>query len=274
MDIQSWIEALLLESPPGADFESPVLLAADADRIGDYVFETPGLPEMRGASAQLKRLNMEEMQKLLVQQGLPDGFVDGTPRGCLVYAAGGGILALVPESSGGKLAKALEQLYPESTGAATITCVVTPTSWQEVHKSFGALVERAGRMLRARKLEKAAVPFFEVLPFYRRCDACRKRPAVEILPPQGVGEAPEMRCRVCAAKRREGREHRSDWQIQLGAEAPKDLEEIGGPSKGYIGVVYADGNGIGDWFQGTTTIDDYRRRSKAVLKGEIGRAHV
>jgi CRISPR/Cas system-associated protein Cas10 (large subunit of type III CRISPR-Cas system) len=268
MNIQTWIETLLSDQPTGKNFEPPVLLAADADRVTDYVFETPGLPEMRGASAQLKWLNLASVQYLLREAEMPSDFVDDDPPGCLVYAAGGGLLALVPQSKAASLQAEIERLYPEYTGAATITCVVVPTSPDEIrHKEtrrkFGDVVRQAGYLLRTAKGQKTALPFFELLPFTRRCEACRKRPATQFLPPH-EGEPPEAYCRVCAAKRKEGWERRSEWHEKLDVQSPRDLEHIANASGGYIGVVYADGNGLGDWFQEAKTVAEYRDRSQSV----------
>lgn len=261
MDTQTWLKTLLSDYPID-DLEPPILLAADADRVGDYVFETPGLPEMRGASAQLKNLNLDVVQVLLEKAGLPVGFVDETPPGCLVYAAGGGVLALVPASKAEPLRTALERQYPEVTGTATVTCVTVATTPAEVRENFGSLVQRAGQHLRVAKGQKGMLPFFEVLPFTRRCDACRKRPAVSWV--THPDEAPEARCRVCAEKRAVGQDLRSEWHKQLSVEkTARTLEEIAG-DKGEIGVIYADGNRLGDWFQSATTVNEYRRRSRQV----------
>lgn len=265
MNTQAWLETLLSDQEVGDDFELPVLLSADADRVTDYVFETPGLPEMRGASAQLKWLNLDGIQRLFGKAGLPFAFIDAdnTPPGCLVYAAGGGLLALVPQSKAVSLQAKIERLYPQHTGAATTTCVTVLTSPDEVRHQFGDLVKRAGHLLRTAKGQKATLPSFELLPFVRRCEACRKRPTTQFLPPY-EDEPPEARCRVCAAKREEGWKRRSEWHKELGVQAPHDLEQIAKSSGEYIGVIYADGNGLGDWFQETDSIIEYRRRSRKV----------
>lgn len=270
MDSQTWLQTLLSDRPMDG-LEPPVLLVADADRVSEYVFETPGLPEMRGASAQLKYLNLEDSRVVLQQAGLPIGFVDDqeTPPGCLVYAAGGGLLALVPASMATTLRAEIERRYPEHTGAATITCVSVDTTPEEVRQNFGDLVRKAGQRLRTAKGQKTLLPFFEMLPFTRRCDACRKRPATKWV--AYPGEPPEARCRVCAQKRTEGQELRSEWHVRLGIKkSSRTLEDIAGES-GEIGLVYADGNGLGDWFQTAHTVFEYRKRSRQV-KGAVDAA--
>jgi hypothetical protein len=254
--IQNWWKVLTSTEPFPGDFERPVLLSVDADRVAEYVFETPGLSELRGASAQLDDLN--NIRPVLAKLGIPDE--------CLVYAAGGSAVVVAPESKACSLKDALERAYPDLTGAATATCVTSEVSPLDVREHFGDLVRSTGAHLRVAKGQKAAVPFFEVLPFTRRCDACRKRPAVEFIKPF-ADEPSESRCRVCKAKWQMGKERRSKWHQKLGIEkAPQDLETIGDVSGGTIGMIYADANKMGDWIQAAGTLEEFRKRSDTVRR--------
>jgi len=252
--IRVWWQILNTKKSFPDGFECPFLLSIDADRVTEYVFETPGLSEMRGASAQLNSLN--DLEPILSELGIPNE--------CLVYAAGGSAVIVLPESKVGFVKDAVELAYLEQTGAATATCVALQVSPVDVQERFGNLVRAAGQQLRAAKGQKSIVPFFEVLPFSRRCDACRKRPAVVFIAPF-EGEAAEGRCRVCQAKWQLGRNRRSEWHaiLEIG-EPPKDLGVIGDVSKGFIGLVYADGNRMGEWIQEANTINEFRKRSTAV----------
>lgn len=120
------------------------LLSADVDQVKSYVFDSPRLPEIRGASLILEGLNTgfpnqgynptsnrlpANMREALRRHGLPDGYITDDEPGCIVYAGGGSLLALVPVRINGELVakrvKAeIEALYPrETSGGATITCV-------------------------------------------------------------------------------------------------------------------------------------------------------
>jgi|GEM_PF-1454386 len=108
------------------------LLAADTNRIQAYIFESAKLPEVRGGSEMLRELNEEKVIEILINTGLPGGFIDDPDPGCIVYAGGGSLLAFVPASIASQLAEQIEALYPSETGMATITCVFRPVTPQEV----------------------------------------------------------------------------------------------------------------------------------------------
>lgn len=104
------------------------LLSADTDQIKQYVFESPGLPEVRGASMLLTELNRERIRQLFEEQQVPGD--------CIIYADGGSLVAIVPKSEAAALQREIESLYPKETGLATITCV-----WKTVtpHELIGGL---------------------------------------------------------------------------------------------------------------------------------------
>lgn len=196
------------------------LLAADTDRTQDYVFESARLPEIRGASVILRDLN---------EQGAPELIrnLDGTAKE--IYAAGGGLLYEVDATKAPAIQRALESLYPEKTGVATITCVYrelpdevnagikhTPLNLGALEglelsafqrerlkmtdrdlDCFGAWVRLLGHDLRRRKQEKRYVPFVEAPPHARRCQSCRIRPASAVSPHY---EEPMFLCTECGRK--------------------------------------------------------------------------
>lgn len=127
---------------PLPDTTNLALLSADVDQVKSYVFDSPRLPEIRGASLILEELNTGErsskyspdqlptnMQEALHRHGLPDSYINDDPPGCIVYIGGGSLLALVPVTINGepvaeRVKAEIEMLYPRQTkGGATITCV-------------------------------------------------------------------------------------------------------------------------------------------------------
>lgn len=128
------VETLLKRPPDEIDL---ALLSADVDRIQEYVFESAKLPEIRGGSALLTRLNETDLPQIVADAGLPAGFVDDKPPGCIIYASGGGLLALVPASLAPNLTARIEQLFPAETGQATITCVWRQVTPAEVCYGWG-----------------------------------------------------------------------------------------------------------------------------------------
>lgn len=296
--IREWTQKVLLpflrEEVQGqvADYINLAIISADTDKIKDYVFESPKLPEIRGASIRLDELNQgdplpdyqqgdprrpQNIREILKYWGLPTESIDNSPPGCIAFAGGGSLMALVPfELNGIKVAEMLcvdiMALYPEKTGKATITCVME--SWKIGMTPRDAIKNAISALQRAKE-EKALLPFFESHPFVRRCDSCHWRPAVLFKPdPDGIEVA---RCRVCFEKFCIGKEEKSRWhqefnrQYKVSSEMATDLSDISKFSNGYIGFVYADGNRLGDWVNNVDSFEKYGQRSRAVSKS-IGKA--
>ena|GEM_PF-480065 len=101
-------------SPPLA------LISADTDRIKSYVFESPQLPDIRGASQILVELNEKEVRDKLWKEFM-------LPPECLLYAAGGGFLILSPIYLAEKIRSFIEETYLKHTLSATIS-----TAFKEV----------------------------------------------------------------------------------------------------------------------------------------------
>lgn len=271
---------MLVESIPSPpSFSQPALLAADTDSTQTYVFESNKLPQIRGASRQLDRLN-QEIGHLVENQG-----------GYLVYAAGGSLLALIDlaQKEHLKLPHTIEEMYPLETGTATISAAYRrlPVDYQ---REFGKYVVWAGHWLRSHKESKAAPPFYETLPFQTVCASCQLRPANAAL----LQTNRPPRCSICDKKQQEGNKYDNDsWYGRFltwlekqensaskqsyfkdvpnpdSAIIPHTVDEIGKASrgrKGYVGFVYLDGDGIGQLLTKLDTPQDYKQLSEALTK--------
>lgn len=92
------------------------LVYGGATKIKGYVFEAPRLPEIRGASALLDRINQVDIPLLWQENGLP--------RAALVYASGGTFLAFAPAGERARvLADAVERIYTTETLTANSVAV-------------------------------------------------------------------------------------------------------------------------------------------------------
>jgi hypothetical protein len=106
-----------------AENSSIVLFSADVDRIQDYVFESVRLPEIRGGSLLIDQLCQEAAAKHL--------------KDYVIYNGGGSLLALLPDLDTAETAKReIEALFPQQTGAATITCVAYQTNVKELLEGY------------------------------------------------------------------------------------------------------------------------------------------
>src|SRR5262249_9130746 len=119
------------------------LIAADAVRIQGYVFESPRLPEIRGASGLLDRLNRVHLPALFGAEfededdnaraeavrawfaARADGARLAAPE-CVLYAGGGNLLAVAPTSLAPALRAAIEALYSAETLGAQRVAVAPP----------------------------------------------------------------------------------------------------------------------------------------------------
>jgi hypothetical protein len=89
------------------------LIAGDADDIKGYLYDSPALPEIRGASVHLYKLNETGIKTVLRRYGLKP------PGRFLLFSAGGGFGAIVPTEIAQAIAIDIEKLYLDRTGSAT-----------------------------------------------------------------------------------------------------------------------------------------------------------
>jgi CRISPR-associated protein Cmr2 len=139
------------------------LLMGGATKIKQYVFESARLPEIRGASGLLDRINLYELPALFAKQpswlrefdaGQPDstenaeadqlvaqvrtwfqGRYNVEPpdcEECIIYASGGEVLAFAPLKLAAALTAAIEGLYTQQTLSANSAAVWRPCTLAEL----------------------------------------------------------------------------------------------------------------------------------------------
>ncbi|MBE2199684.1 MAG: type III-B CRISPR-associated protein Cas10/Cmr2 [Anaerolinea sp.] len=295
---------VLNQEPPPATLPGGglALLSADTDRTQEFVFQSARLPEIRGASMHLDELNRDKLLAILTAKGLLTGFIapldEKDEKGCVVYAGGGSLLALVPLNLAEELCREIEALYPRKTDIATITAVTLPITIAQARglhapisqptgltaadqKRFAAgvhetavqqLMAQQALALRYRKHAKTSLPHVETDPHARQCQSCGRRPASDVY--TFANEPTRYFCRVCGENGRIGRANKSWWneqfvdwaeknhRVRLIAPKANDLHEIGKVSNGYIGYIYADGNGIGKLLEVSDSLAAYSRLSQ------------
>lgn len=113
------------------------LVHGGATKIKEYVFESAKLPEMRGASALLDRLNLLDTRALFGDDNQRSDTVEAlidAPE-CVIYANGGDVLALAPASMAQALAEAIERRYVEET--LTAQCVAVAGTYSLLELQYG-----------------------------------------------------------------------------------------------------------------------------------------
>ncbi|MGQ9715997.1 MAG: Cas10/Cmr2 second palm domain-containing protein [Anaerolineae bacterium] len=261
-----------------------VLLAGDVDAIKEFVFETSSLPQIRGGSELLLECEEEIANHLAQKYGYE-----------VIYCGGGSFLIEVPAEKAEGVAQAIEHLYLGRTGVATVTIVReedTPAAadlpplngWAERIRSavaagpFSRRVYALGAKMQAAKRQKSHAPFYEALPFVRRCDCCGKRMAAY---PDRV-EPNKYLCPVCNLRDKEGREKKqqingqdirgkfnqkfcSQFKGDSPARQPEDLDALLQATKRkYLALIYADGNDTGRLLQRAKSPGEYRAISQAL----------
>jgi hypothetical protein len=243
-DSARWLTAA---EPPDPDrFD---LVTGGPTRVHAYVFRSSRLPEVRGASELLEHVAAE------VRQRIGDG---------VLASQGGNLIALVPRGSGGQVAASIEEAYRAHTLEATAIAAAVPYS-----APYAACLNRSfviQHKRRAGGLGGSATQLMPLtLPALRRCGSCGLGGAAADPPP---GASDTRLCASCLRKDAMGRRakggDRDPRRVPeaLGWDPPQSApvlaERILGDhvsmaetvdqiadAAGRIGVVYADGNGIG-----------------------------
>lgn len=239
------------------------LIAFDTDRIKEYVFGTSSLKEIRGASALLDRLNRQSMPEIV--------------GGELIYANGGGGLFVIPESNAEDIIRKVQRCYQQSThSTATITGVSVPLPKykQELHLELALLRHR----LHLAKSESSASDEYPLThSLLQFCESCGVRYA------QQESDDNDLICQSCLRKRQGGQLiHNSPDESGLwgrliqqlrqqeypvsGYKRPEDFGALGKLSspQNYMGIIYADGDGMGRTIETLKTLDEYKKFAEAV----------
>ncbi|HYV07028.1 MAG TPA: hypothetical protein VFB82_20700 [Blastocatellia bacterium] len=216
------------------------LIAFDTNRIKEYVFATDALKEIRGASAVLDDLNRNVMPSI-VKSFDPDAHQ--------FYAHGGAGLFALDASRASEAQVAVECAYRERTAGAASASGATIDLPSDFDLAEGNVREVLGLLqLRLRRSKDCppAVQAVTSLPYVRPCDACSEFPATH-----SVSEYGDTRLLCDACQKRRGSSP-GLWERLLESGVPNgnlplDFSSLGKFSKpvGYIGLLYADGNGIG-----------------------------
>ena len=260
-----------------------VFLQGDVDAIKTYVFEAPGLPQIRGGSQRLVECE-KDVQDLVEKQG-----------GETIYCSGGGFLFKVPAERARKIKREIERIYLDHTLIATVTVVyerVTeppPPAPNIADGWAGRLVkahqqaQQAGKFarrtaflaarLREAKQQQEAAPFIEAFPFGKRCDICGRRVAEEKV---SYPDETKRVCSVCYQRHETGRRERGVWferfvkalKLNLEPNVPQDLGDlVQGTRRSYVAFVYADGNNIGGLLQRVKKQQEYQALSDSLREG-------
>ncbi|MDW8319223.1 MAG: hypothetical protein RMN53_15435 [Anaerolineae bacterium] len=234
------------------------LVLVAVQRVKQYVFETHGLNEIRGASTLLDEV-IEDLTSVVGKEIGPE---------VVLRAAGATLLFLAPASNDSSSWPArLREAFYRRTGTAFPASAAVTVGAQALLNDYGQTVSRVYDAMTVDRAQ-ALRPLYAALPFEARCELCGIRPAEGWDAAPGVPNMPENRrplCGVCKTKRDQGIDERRGKVVEIlswmgyagqrealgiepgGGWLANDLESLipSGVRRKLIGVVYGDGNNFG-----------------------------
>ena len=251
------------------------VIQLDIPSIKNYVFGTDPLNEMRGASALLDQLNRYEMEHVL-RDRLGASAIER------IYASGGAAQFLAQGNDEAAVEAAcrslVRRLRDQTGGEARVAYGVAPLGSDD---SYREAVRLAHYRLRCQREFEGVRYSATTLPVVKECSSASHLPAA-----CRVDRGTEGAALLSEASRRKGQEGQearagnlwSGWMKYLDEAGPwpekeswgalrcKEIAEIGEGSsrRGYLGVVYADGNAMGRVVQALDRPDTCRHFSTIV----------
>ena len=252
------------------------VIVIDTPSIKNYVFGTDPLNEVRGASAWLDTLNRSEMEQCLVDHL-------GVEHVECIYANGGSAQFLLHKSEEIDVkaaCKGMVQHIREQTGGEVgVVYGIAPLEDNASYTDYTEAVQMAHFQLRCQREFTTSQHSAALMPFMMECESASHLPATDIDNNDG-----DILSHASSEKRQHGSDARrhglwAQWMGHLKANGkswPSDeywdklrcesLTDIGDCSSwnGYIGLVYADGNGMGAIIKALDSPETYRQFSKIV----------
>ena len=252
------------------------VVVVDTPSIKNYVFGTDPLNEVRGASARLDTLNRHETKKCLAEQL-------GKERVKCIYANGGSAQFLIHESEQADVRMACESMVQhireQTDGEVGVVYGIARLKDNTSYTDYAEAVQIAHFQLRCQREFATSQRSAALIPLMMECDSASHLPAVDIDNNDG-----DILSHASYEKRQHGRDARQhglwpQWMEHLKAREqswPSDeywdklrcesLTNIGDCSSwdGYIGLIYADGNGMGTIIKALNLPKTYRQFSRIV----------
>lgn len=233
-------------------------------KIKKYFLENNKIKDIRGASTILDYLNIEATLNYLEEKYIKE---------CSIYCGGGNVLLIVPKGAGQNICKELEELYTEVSLTAKIafeyvTCKLNElVRYSDIMRILNEKLEERKKIkiyeinpdndLEKIKIEGKEVRFkYETINDKKVCKLCSVRDAkYKAYTPEG--EIPV--CPSCLRKNTVGKDRerfydefckyiKSKFKPNYNMKNRYEINSINdiSDSRGYIAVIYADGNNMGN----------------------------
>lgn len=258
---------------------SKITITFDTDHIKEYVFAASTLKEIRGASGLLDEINRKKMLATVKE-------IDSSAE--RIYANGGQGMFKADPNKVDEIIAAVKALYQSET----ITASITGVAHHFEQGSFNDNLKALGYKLRLAKSMKGGFANLVTHPLLRPCDRCREEYATQNDP----DEAKKVICQSCLIQRTRGEKstdqadaifagemnpdgqdvQKTIWEWLapalcgadnsfVGAKLPKDFNALGNLSNGYMALIYADGNNMGERFLQCSSESELKKLSEQVV---------
>ncbi len=233
-------------------------------KIKQYYLETNKIPEIRGASLLLERVNTEKMEQLISREHI---------RECLIYAGGGKMMGIFPNGTGEDMRRKIEVMAEKETVTALFNFCSRPYQLTRLVTDYKNVVDEMDLALEERqglrwdfRLEPQADRFLlsdllkheggkEIKDSENEfCTSCRNRHAAAVLT---HGGEEEKLCPSCLRKRSEGgrsakrsrhqkyKEFVQRTYKKVISDDVKSYNKLSDLSEnGFIGIIYGDANSM------------------------------
>ena len=206
------------------------LLSGDADWISKFIGEALRLPDLNARSELIKEATSAAEDSLRNFLG-PE---------CILFAAGGSILAVCPPNLVSEAARRIKKSFEEgSDGMVSITVTHVEARGDEFQKNFSGVWKRARQDMRLKKSRRLPAMKFALDEGVEVCDVCRMRAGShedpERILPFDASPRHERLCDVCWSLREKGK---GAW-----------LNYIKGGSN-FVACIKADGDNVGALLSG------------------------
>lgn len=143
------------------------LLSGDADKISNFINESLRLPDLNARSELIKQAT--DRARIFLKDFLgPE---------CILFAAGGSILAIAPTTMVKKALEGVKETFEGVTGGrVTITTSYVIRDGGEFRNNFGGVWEVSQAQMRVEKSRRLPVQRFPVDEGVEVCDVCRRNP--------------------------------------------------------------------------------------------------
>lgn len=233
-------------------------------KIKQYYLETNKIPEIRGASLLLEKVNTEKMKELVSEEHI---------RECLIYAGGGKMMGIFPEGTGRDICRKIEVMVEEETVTALFNFCNRPYQLSRLIGDYKNVADEMDLALEERqglrwdfRIEPQADHFLsdQILKTEgwkeienrktEFCTSCRNRHAVAAF---SRGDEEEKLCPSCLRKRYEGgrkakhsrhQEYKKFIERTYNQVISDDTKNYNNltdlAADGFIGIIYGDANNM------------------------------